>query len=71
MKKRPVEHATPGRGWPVPAGVMAITAVVFIGALSGEFLTWDDDHNFLTNMAFRGLDSANLRLMFTTFHLGP
>ena len=50
---------------------MAITAVVFIGALSGQFLTWDDDHNFLTNMAFRGLDAANLRWMFTTFHLGP
>ena len=55
----------------LPAGVMIITAVVFIRAIHGEFLTWDDDHNFLTNMAFRGLDAANLRWMFTTFHLGP
>src|SRR5262245_8336366 len=50
---------------------MVLTFVVFRSSLAGDFLTWDDDHNFLTNPAYRGLGVENLRWMFTTFHLGP
>src|SRR5262245_31079462 len=35
------------------------------------FVLWDDDLNFLTNDAYRGLGWQQLRWMFTTFHLEP
>ena len=57
--------------WLVPAGVIAVTALVFLPSLSGQFLTWDDDRNFLMNAAYRGLGWSELRWMFTTFFLGP
>src|SRR6185369_1981965 len=57
--------------WLVPAVVIATTFLTFLPGLSGEFVTWDDDRNFLLNEAYRGLGAAQLRWMFTTFHLGP
>ncbi|MBL8859339.1 MAG: tetratricopeptide repeat protein [Planctomycetes bacterium] len=42
----------------------------FSPALSAEFVAWDDDRNFVLNRAYRGLEFANLRWMFTTFHMG-
>ena len=33
------------------------------------FVNWDDPDNFLDNLNYRGLHWANLRWMFTTFHM--
>jgi Tfp pilus assembly protein PilF len=57
--------------WLVPAVVVAATFVVFLPGLDGEFVTWDDDRNFLMNEAYRGLGPTQLAWMWTTFHLGP
>jgi tetratricopeptide (TPR) repeat protein len=57
--------------WLVPVVVLAVTALAFLPALKGQFVNWDDDHNFLTNLNYRGLGWPQLRWMFTTFHLGP
>jgi protein O-mannosyl-transferase len=53
-----------------PAAIFAIAFVTFLPGLSGEWLNWDDDVNFLTNPDFRGLAWSNLRWMFTTTHQG-
>jgi tetratricopeptide (TPR) repeat protein len=55
----------------IPAGVILVTLAACFPALSNGFVNWDDDRNFLTNPAYRGLGWAQLRWMFTTFHLGP
>ncbi|HEX9418525.1 MAG TPA: hypothetical protein VGA81_05700, partial [Methylomirabilota bacterium] len=54
----------------LPAAIFAITFVTFLPGLSGEFLNWDDDVNFLGNPNFRGLGWENVRWMFTTTHEG-
>ena len=51
-------------------GVALIVAVVFLPALRNGFVSWDDEKNFLENPNYRGLGLANLRWMWTTFHLG-
>src|SRR5882672_5566588 len=54
--------------------ILALVALVFFAfkpALSAEFLFWDDEQNITSNYAFRGLDAAHLRWMFTTDHMGP
>jgi Flp pilus assembly protein TadD len=43
---------------------------VFLPALGAEFVNWDDDENFLHNPNYRGLGTAQLRWMFTTFLMG-
>lgn len=53
-----------------PAAVFSIAFVTFLPGLSGEWLNWDDDVNFLWNRDFRGLGWSNLRWMFTTTHQG-
>jgi tetratricopeptide (TPR) repeat protein len=50
--------------------VAAITILAFIPAMRAGFVTWDDDKNFLNNPDFRGLGPAQLRWMWSTFHLG-
>jgi tetratricopeptide (TPR) repeat protein len=65
--------ATPGtalRPFLLPAAIFAIAFVTFLPGLSGEFVNWDDDVNFLSNPDFRGLGWENLRWMFTTTHQG-
>jgi Flp pilus assembly protein TadD len=54
----------------LPAAVFAITFVTFLPGLSGEFVNWDDDVNFLANPNFRGLGWSNLRWMAATTHQG-
>ena len=54
----------------LPTVVFAIAFATFLPGLSGEFLNWDDDVNFLANPNFRGLGWSNLRWMFTTTHQG-
>ena len=50
--------------------VAAITFVAFVPALSADFVSWDDERNFLTNPHYRGLGLEQLRWMWTTTLLG-
>ncbi|HET7876333.1 MAG TPA: tetratricopeptide repeat protein [Methylomirabilota bacterium] len=50
--------------------VALVTVAVFLRGLGGEFLNWDDAASFVENPHYRGLGPAQLRWMFTTFHMG-
>ncbi|HEX7939068.1 MAG TPA: tetratricopeptide repeat protein [Gemmatimonadaceae bacterium] len=50
--------------------VAVIAALPFLPSLQNGFVSWDDDKNFLANLAYRGLGWSQLRWMWTTFHLG-
>jgi tetratricopeptide (TPR) repeat protein len=70
-------HATPPREpltgrhrWLVPAIVAIVTMAAFSPALTADFVTWDDDTNFLRNSEYRGLGIAQLKWMWTTHLLG-
>src|SRR6267378_1919037 len=54
----------------VPAVLALVSFVVFVPALEGGFLNWDDDQNFVDNPNYRGLGVSQLRWMFTTFLMG-
>ncbi len=58
------------RNWAVPLVVAVVTFATFLPALSGEFVSWDDDKNFVNNFSYRGLGLAQLEWMWSTFHLG-
>lgn len=58
------------RGNAVPVLVAIVTVAAFLPALRAGFVTWDDNRNFLDNAAWRGLGPAQLRWMWTTFHMG-
>ena len=45
--------------------VAAFTFLVFLPALRGGFVIWDDDLNFLQSANYRGLGWENLKWMFT------
>jgi Flp pilus assembly protein TadD len=47
-----------------------LSVVVFLPALDGKFLTWDDDVNFLTNESYRGLGWAQIRWAFSNVRMG-
>lgn len=51
-------------------GIALLTALPFLPTLQNGFVTWDDDKNFLTNPAYRGLGWEQLQWMWSTFHLG-
>ncbi|HOX23644.1 MAG TPA: hypothetical protein PLL10_09280, partial [Elusimicrobiales bacterium] len=51
-------------------GICAAVFIAFSPVLSNAFVNWDDDANFLDNMAWRGLGWENLRWMFTSLHMG-
>jgi hypothetical protein len=49
------------------AGVVAVIAfAAFVPALSGGFVSWDDEKNFVQNLRYRGLGPAQLSWMLTT-----
>jgi tetratricopeptide (TPR) repeat protein len=50
--------------------VAAVTFIAFLPALSADFVSWDDERNFLTNPHYRGLGLEQLRWMWTTTLLG-
>lgn len=50
----------------LPLAIAAATFLVFLPALRGEFVNWDDDKNFLYNSGFRGLGWAQIKWMWTT-----
>jgi Flp pilus assembly protein TadD len=50
--------------------VFLITVVVFLPALRGEFLNWDDSVNFVANPYFRGLGWPQIKWMLTATLMG-
>ena len=58
------------RSLTLPLAVSALTAVCFLPAVSGSFLNWDDDVNFLQNHAYRGLGLQQIRWAFTSVLFG-
>src|SRR5438093_4164284 len=55
--------------WLVPVVIALITCAAFLPTLQNQFVSWDDDKNFLENPHYRGLGWTHLRWMWTT-HLG-
>ncbi|HEV8531401.1 MAG TPA: tetratricopeptide repeat protein [Methylomirabilota bacterium] len=54
----------------VALGVAGLTCMVFLPALGGGFLPWDDEANLVVNRAWRGLGPSQLGWMLTSFHKG-
>ena len=59
---------SPAADWLVAVAVLCVTWIVFLPALGGGFLPWDDESNLVTNRAWRGLGGPQLGWMLTTFH---
>src|SRR5216117_1990605 len=55
--------------WLAPLLVALFTLAAFLPALQNQFVSWDDDENFLDNPHYRGLGWTHLHWMWTT-HLG-
>src|SRR5436853_3768523 len=55
--------------WRAPLLVALFTLAAFLPTLQNQFVSWDDDKNFLENPHYRGLGWTHLRWMWTT-HLG-
>ena len=56
--------------WIFPFSVTVLTVICFLPALTGSFLNWDDNVNFLENTAYRGLGPAQIRWAFTSVLFG-
>jgi len=72
-KSRTQPRAGPaGSGGPVlaPLVVGVLTLAAFLPALQNGFVDWDDEATLVHNPNYRGLGWAELRWMFTTFHMG-
>ncbi|HET9426038.1 MAG TPA: tetratricopeptide repeat protein [Gemmatimonadaceae bacterium] len=54
----------------IPFAIALLTFLVFSPALSADFVSWDDERNFLTNPHYRGLGLDQLRWMWSTTLLG-
>jgi tetratricopeptide (TPR) repeat protein len=56
--------------WIVPLFVAVAAFLPYAPTLGGDFVTWDDNRNFLDNPHYRGLGWRELGWMWTTFHMG-
>jgi len=56
--------------WLIAGTIFLLTSVAFLPALKNGFVNWDDYKNVVDNLHYRGFGWANLRWMFTTFHMG-
>jgi len=54
----------------IPAAVALFSLLAFLPVLRNDFVNWDDFDNLILNSNYQGLGWAQLRWMFTTFHLG-
>ena len=54
----------------LPLLVFLITGAVFLPALRGDFLNWDDSVNFVANPHYRGLGWAQIKWMLTATLMG-
>ena len=68
--RRPASPIRAGRSGSSSIAVACLTWIVFLPALRGGFLPWDDESNLITNRAWRGLGWAQLGWIFTSFHKG-
>ena len=68
--QRPFEPDTRFWQWGIPIIVVGMTVAAFYPALQNNFVNWDDYKNIVENSHYRGLGWANIRWMFTTFHMG-
>jgi len=59
-----------GLGLVLPLLVFLITGAVFLPALRGDFLNWDDSINFVANPHYRGLGLAQIKWMLTATLMG-
>ncbi|MBI2526152.1 MAG: tetratricopeptide repeat protein [Candidatus Rokubacteria bacterium] len=50
--------------------VCLVSFAAFLPALGADWVNGDDPENFLKNEGYRGLGRAQLRWMFTAFHMG-
>jgi tetratricopeptide (TPR) repeat protein len=50
--------------------VFVLAIAPFLSGLNNDFVSWDDDRNFLRNWSYRGLGLTQLKWMWTTFHMG-
>jgi tetratricopeptide (TPR) repeat protein len=57
--------------WLGALAVLAITCVVFLPSLGGEWLDWDDLPLLYENEKWRGFSTEHVGWMFSTFHMGP
>jgi tetratricopeptide (TPR) repeat protein len=69
-KSTPTRPSVPLIRWLAGVLVVLITLLAFLPALQNGFVTWDDGKNIYQNPNYRGLGWAQLRWMFTTFHMG-
>jgi tetratricopeptide (TPR) repeat protein len=67
---RPDESPAHGLIWLIAAATAVFTFIVFLPAVSGQFLNWDDLTNFVDITEYRGLRPENIAWMFTTSHAG-
>src|SRR5213594_4219908 len=54
----------------IPLVIAFSTFAAFLPTLQNQFVSWDDDKNFLENPHYRGLGWTQLRWMWTTVLLG-
>jgi tetratricopeptide (TPR) repeat protein len=54
----------------IAIGIAIMAAIPFLPGLQNEFVSWDDDKNFLANEAWRGLGLDQIGWMWSTFHHG-
>lgn len=69
-KSTPTRSSVPVVHWLAGGIVVLITLLAFFPTLQNGFVTWDDGKNIYQNPNYRGLGWAELRWMFTTFHMG-
>jgi tetratricopeptide (TPR) repeat protein len=64
------KHTLTEKAWLLAPLIFILTFVVFLPALSADFVNWDDDKNFTDNVHYRGLGRTQVQWMWTTHHLG-
>jgi len=71
VKTKPDESST-GISFPIwiSIAVALVSALTFLPALDGQFVSWDDNVMLTGNMAFRGVGMENIRWMFTSTLMG-
>jgi protein O-mannosyl-transferase len=72
-KQQPAAQGITGPAWLrliLPLAVVGITFLVFMPALHGGFLNWDDDQVLLQNDHFRGLGRPQLQWMAGAYWIG-
>ncbi|MGO9600342.1 MAG: tetratricopeptide repeat protein [Isosphaeraceae bacterium] len=67
--RHPGESGQASFTW-IAAALVVLTALPFLPVLHNGFVNWDDQLNFESNTAYRGLGWGNIHWAWTTFHVG-